>query len=72
MMMMIIIIVINNNHKDPLGRGRRKVDICTEISCSFQDGIYALGKAHNYALHPVSQRFSQRLAIEVYNALNVS
>ena len=26
---------------------------------SVQDGIYALGKAHNYALHPVSQKFSR-------------
>ena len=27
---------------------------------SVQDGIYALGKAHNYTLHPVSQKFPQR------------
>ena len=27
---------------------------------SVQDGIYALGKAHNNALHPVSQKFPQR------------
>ena len=26
---------------------------------SVQDGIYALGKAHNYALHPVSRKFLQ-------------
>ena len=27
---------------------------------SVQGGIYALGKAHNYAPHPVSQKFPQR------------
>ena len=27
---------------------------------SVQDGTYALGKAHNYALHPISERFPQR------------
>ena len=26
---------------------------------SVQDGMYALGKAQNYALHPASQKFPQ-------------
>ena len=29
----------------------------TDFNISVQDGIYALGEAHNYALHPVSQMF---------------
>ena len=28
-------------------------------SSSVQDGIYTLGKSHDYALHPVSQEFAQ-------------
>ena len=32
--------------------------------CSVQDGIYALGKAYNYALHPVSLRSFLNVAFE--------
>ena len=35
---------------------------------SVQDGIYALGKADNYVLHSVSQKFSQRC---LWNGSNV-
>ena len=38
---------------------------------SVQDGIYALGKAHKYALHSVSQEFPQcRLFIPVTENLH--
>ena len=30
---------------------------------SVQDVIYVLGKAHNYALHPVSQEFPQQCGL---------
>ena len=35
---------------------------------SIQGGVYALGKAHNYALHPVSQTFRQ---CRLWNSSNV-
>ena len=38
---------------------RLKPDTCPVQCNSVQDNIYVFGKAHNYALHPVSQTFPQ-------------
>ena len=46
--------------KSPTGWRLRKPQCEGSCDSSAQDDIYALGKVHNYALHPVSQKFPQR------------